>query len=82
MQLWDYLAVNAICRDKGNQVSELAVDTEEGRIWGLQEILTHFGRQSWELVSCVPAQWDETAATGDPHVVTGVEAVFKRPLEG
>ena len=80
MQQWDYLTVNAICRDKENNASELSIDTDQGRIWGLEDILKHYGREGWELVNCLPSQWDEAAATEQPELVTGVTAVFKRPL--
>ncbi len=80
MQQWDYLVVNAICRDKGNNCSELAVDTGEDRLWGLEAVLKHFGQQGWELVNCLPSQWDEAAGTDDPNLVTGLAAVFKRPV--
>ena len=81
MQRWDYLVVTAICRDKGDNTMELAADINGQRVWGLQEIFQYCGRQGWELVSYVPAEWNEQAVTGDPQVVIGVDAVFKRPLD-
>ncbi len=80
MQQWDYLTVNAICRDGGDNGSKLAIDTDQGRIWGLEEILKYYGRQGWELVNCLPSEWDETTASGQSDLVTGLTAVFKRPL--
>ncbi len=78
MERWEYSVCTARLETAETDRSDFKAVIQGEAVWGLADILNRYGRDGWELVSCLPGSWngEENAPAGTG--ASGVLAVFKR----
>ena len=79
MVVWEYLTFDIELKTFGrigNRSWEYIVQLPDGaQIKGIQDILSHYGIQGWELVNLIPMYWKGTTTISTAH---NLQAIFKR----